>query len=623
MALPEWTQSGPNQYDYAVNGIPFLSAASKDSPYGRQTAKVNKEQIDTSKEVGEQSLSNWWYRSQSSFDLGAGVKYFDVLQDESLSRRFFDSAGVDILSTIGEATLLRRTVKVSINNASASNQPKTVGYNVSNEAGVLAAAGSVLSRVTSTGTTSTVTWGGASTILDLTTNGSNYFILATDGVYAGSLPNSTGSKLYTTSSTVGAIGWAKERIIACVGTSIYALAPGAGTLPAALFTSNTVGWRWSAVADGPNSIYISGYAGDRSYIYRSKLADNGVDLESPSIVAELPRGEVVYSMITYMGTYVIVGTNKGVRIGVIATDGSIILGSLTIETNNNVKALYANGNFCWVGGADVDGKVGIYRIDLSKTIRDNTLIFPYQKDLATDSNFVLTTEITGIAGIGMTGRLAVATNLTTGYLYTEHATEKVASGWLETGKIRMDTTEEKIFQYLKVSNLPTAGSIAVYWRDETNALSTDPLFTWNTATIRVANMEGSDSNPHPWVSYRFLLTRDSANAANSPVLVSYQAKVTPSYVKQRTIQLSLLCYQSETPINGKIVERSVYDRIKALEQAEEKGSVIVFQDLNTGERRLCVIESITFISQHIGSNPAEKANPGGLLGITLRTVDKT
>lgn len=60
MALPEWAQTGPNQYDYAVNGIPFLSAASKDSPYGRQSAKVNKDQIDTSKEVGEQSLSNWW-----------------------------------------------------------------------------------------------------------------------------------------------------------------------------------------------------------------------------------------------------------------------------------------------------------------------------------------------------------------------------------------------------------------------------------------------------------------------------------------------------------------------------------------------------------------------------------
>lgn len=622
MALPEWTQSGPNQYNYAINGIPFLAATSNEDPYVRETAQVSKNQIDTSKEVGEQSLGNWWYRSQSSFDLGAGVRYFDVLQDENLARRFFDSAGVDTLSTSGEATLLRKTVKVSVNN-SGSNPPKTVGYNVSGEAGVLSASGSTLTRITSTGTTSTVTWGGSTQILDLTSNGSYYFILATDGVYAGALPNSTGSKLYTTSSTVGSIGWAKERIIACVGTSIYSLAPGAGTLPAALYTSNTVGWRWSAIADGPNSVYFSGYVGDRGYIYRSSLADNGIDLESPSIVAELPRGEVVYSMITYMGTYIIIGTNIGVRVGVIAADGTIVLGGLTIETNNNVKALYARGNFCWVGGANVDGKVGIYRIDLSKTVQNNTLIFAYQKDLATDSTFAGTTvEVTGIAPIGMTGRLAIATNLTTGYMYTEHATEKVASGWLETGKIRMDTTEEKIFQYLKVTNLATGGNISVYWRDETNTLSTTPLYTWDTAVVRVANMEGSDTNPHPWVSYRFVITPKSTDLSVSPVLLSYQIKASPSYVKQRVIQVALLCFAAETPINGKMIERSVYDRIKSLEEAEEKGSVVVFQDLGTGEKRLCVIEKLQFVSRHLGETRTQQASNGGILTLTLRTVDR-
>lgn len=620
MALPEWAQTGPNQYNYAINGIPFLSATSNENPYVRETAQVRKDQIDTSKDVGEQSLGNWWYRSQSSFDLGAGSKYFDVIQDPNLSRRFFDSAGVDVLSVPGEVSLLRST-STPYTSQDAGNH-YAVGYNNSGEAGVLLTGAATLKKVTSTGATGVLTWGGSSTIQSIATNGSYYFILAADGIYAGALPSGTGSKLYTTSGSTGVIGWAKERIIACVGTSIYSLAPGAGTLPSALYTSNTLGWTWSAIADGPNSVYLSGYAGDRSYIYRSTLADNNVDLNSPSIVAELPRGEIAYSMITYMGTYIIIGTNKGVRIGVIAADGSIVLGPLTVESNGNVKALYANGNFCWAGGANVDGRMGLYRIDLSKTIQNNSLQFAYQKDIcATATGFPVNQDIQSITSIGMTGRIAFSLNNSLA-LYTEDATTRVASGWLETGKIRMDTTEEKIFQYLKVTNLPSEGHIDVYWRDETNTLSSTPLYGWDTSTIRVANMEGSNGNAHPWVSYRFVLTRGSVNASITPTMLSYQVKATPSYVKQRVIQVSLLCYQNETPIKGKMIERSVADRINSLEVAEEKGSVVVFQDLNTGERRLCVIDKMQFVSRHLGETRPQQASNGGIIVLTLRTVDR-
>lgn len=61
-------------YDIAIAGLPFFISPLDDSPYRRVTAQYRKQQIDQSREPGEQSLTGWWIRSQSSFHLGQGIK---------------------------------------------------------------------------------------------------------------------------------------------------------------------------------------------------------------------------------------------------------------------------------------------------------------------------------------------------------------------------------------------------------------------------------------------------------------------------------------------------------------------------------------------------------------------
>jgi hypothetical protein len=93
-------------YDVAVGGMPFIYAISDARPYIRQTAPFRKEQFDNQTEPGEQSFTGWWFRSQSSCHLGAGAKFFEPAQDETLRYRFFDSEGVDVW-TKGEVSLLK------------------------------------------------------------------------------------------------------------------------------------------------------------------------------------------------------------------------------------------------------------------------------------------------------------------------------------------------------------------------------------------------------------------------------------------------------------------------------------------------------------------------------------
>ena len=71
-------------YDTAVGGLPFFYAINDNRPYIRQTAPFRKEQFDNSKEPGEQSITGWWLRSQSSFHNGTGINFYDPSAGETV-----------------------------------------------------------------------------------------------------------------------------------------------------------------------------------------------------------------------------------------------------------------------------------------------------------------------------------------------------------------------------------------------------------------------------------------------------------------------------------------------------------------------------------------------------------
>ncbi len=102
-----WTNRAED-YDVAFGGIPFFMAPTDQNPYQRETAPYRKEQFDNSREPGEQSLTGWWLRSQSSFHGGAGIKIYDPSAGESIGYRYFDSQGVNPWVK-GQVTLLKDT----------------------------------------------------------------------------------------------------------------------------------------------------------------------------------------------------------------------------------------------------------------------------------------------------------------------------------------------------------------------------------------------------------------------------------------------------------------------------------------------------------------------------------
>jgi hypothetical protein len=101
-----WQNTDIN-YDVAIGGLPFIYAISDSRPYIRQTAPFRKDQFDNQTEPGEQSLTGWWIRSQSSFHGGTGIVYFDPQTSDPFGHyRFADSRGVNVWEQ-GEVRLLK------------------------------------------------------------------------------------------------------------------------------------------------------------------------------------------------------------------------------------------------------------------------------------------------------------------------------------------------------------------------------------------------------------------------------------------------------------------------------------------------------------------------------------
>jgi hypothetical protein len=109
-------------YDIAINSQPFFLATSDEFPYRRETAPYRKQQIDQSTEPGEQTLTGWWLRSQTSFHNGAGINYYDPSAGETVGYRFSNSKGVNIWNK-GKVTLLNSCIENHVTTgAIASNE---------------------------------------------------------------------------------------------------------------------------------------------------------------------------------------------------------------------------------------------------------------------------------------------------------------------------------------------------------------------------------------------------------------------------------------------------------------------------------------------------------------------
>ena len=705
-------------YDVAIAGLPFFLLNSDDAPYRRVTAQYRKQQIDQSREPGEQTLTGWWLRSQSSFHFGQGIKFFEPIQDESLRFQYTESKGIDVW-TKGQATLLKscdaqhlttggiRTngrpwqLMRSIQWTKSSNNydgvllvdeydadkvfPKiTVSINnkalTSNVATLTTSAAHGLSTgmeivitgvdatfngtytITTIPTTTTFTYAKTASNVASTAvspvgtgiaeiihfidynSGSDYPVhaICDDGVYAYWVTNvlNTGTprlrvykKLLSDDSSVSptlmissngitvtnaVMEYTKERIVMCVNDKVYEFSSTATSLPSPVYTHNDPDHIFTSITSSGAAIYISGYSGIQSNIYKFTLSTAGAmpTLTSAITAAELPVGEIVFKIAYYLGNMAI-GTSQGMRMADASQlDGSITYGALIFESTQPVYDFAFRDRYIWAASG-VDGQVGVTRVDMGQPL--GNLQFPYAWDLY-DPADTLGHYTTACAFLGDTNRLAFcnAGNGTDGDIYIESASTLLAEGTIRTGYVRYNTLELKIFKLMQARIDTTNGGLNIDSIDYADNFFRIGTFA-QESTVPEININYPQASQE-YLGFQFTLTRSTTDTTKGPLFTGYQIKALPAIPRQRLIQYPLSCFDHESDHFGVEVgyEGAAYYRMSQLESIENVGDTIRIEDFRTGESFIGLIEEMDFRN----ATPSDKrfTGYGGLLLVTIRTV---
>lgn len=616
-------------YDVAFNGKGFFDASSEQNPYRRQTAPYKKDQNDNSAEPGEQSLSGWWLRSQSSFHYGAGITFFEpsqeqgYVQNQTIRFRYTDSQGVDVW-TPGEVTLLKDVVAGHNVTGSVKTNLRPIRYSSTDS--VLMLDGGDVDKILADGTV-------VHYIDHNTGTDTNVYAICDDGnrsfwvtnqytsakcqIFTKDLDKTssdTNTSMYYDNSvgvSSAVIEYAKGRLIAGINNKIYELDPnntGGTNLPTAIFTAKESGYIYTSITDSPSNIYIAGYNGIQSQIrmltYSATVTGGVPVIDGAVVVAEMPRGEIVHSIKYYLG-YMLIGTSRGARVAQVDTNGGIVYGPLLFETTQPVYQFATTDHYAWCT-AQIASDAGLVRIDLAAPI-DN-LVFPYANDLQAVGSAKV---CTGASFLGESNRLVFTS--AGGYVYVESGSVLRSTGYVKTGKIRFSTLEDKFFKYIKErADYSGGGSIGI-------STTTASIITVD-ATTGNNDVGITETNAADVRQFIFTLNRNGTTTSQGPVFYGYQLKALPAAKKQRLMQYNVYCFDKEKDRYGNFngYDGRAYTRLTEFEDMEATSDIVTVQDYRTGETFQALIEECSFTGK---TAPTKNFNGfGGVLTITVRKI---
>jgi hypothetical protein len=615
ISSPELTDAFSDSipYDIELSNLKFLMSSSDERPYRRETAQYRKEQSDSSLDSGEHSLLGWWLRSQSSFHFGAGINYYEPyletdkgVDNQTARYRFATSEGVNVWNQ-GEVKLLRASANTDYDGTDIRiGSLRNVQW--SSSEGVLVHDGNKVYKIDSVGT-ATLLVEESTTIYDVTDDGIYvYWILNNNTprwTIRKRLLTGISTDSYTTVETGDAavvtcamIEWIKERLIIGVDGVIYE------NLKAnVVYTARTTDVRSVAITASGTSIYVACFHGGLSTILRFTIDADTLDLVFAGVTAELPRGEIVYSMYYYLG-YVAIGTSRGVRVAQVLDDGNLVYGPLLFETTQPVYQFAASDRFVWAA-CGMNGKVGLVRIDLSSSI--DSLIFGY----ANDVYFNTTAQTVGVAFLGSSNRIAFAS---VDNVYFESVSTYLSEGYIQTGRIRYNTLEDKLYKFIS-ERATYGGSNSI----EVRSIDEDATVLIYEGSTNAGNRDNTVTpvEPKEYLAFKFTL---KVGANESPVFHGYQLKALPAVKRQRLIQYPLLNFDFERDRfnNTYGYEGRAYQILGRLEDLEEKADVITVRDSRTGEEYQGIIEETSY--QSTSSPDKRGGNFGGIVMVTVRKI---
>jgi hypothetical protein len=534
----------------------------KSNAFGRQFDARVRDSVDQSAEPGESAINpqGLWRRSQSSWHYGAGQVYSDTADAEAY--RFRGSKGVNVWNR-GEISLLPDTAQ-----AYASTSSNLFMATASDR--IYGTEGQTVVYTTDWTNFTTVTGTNASDIYSITSDGYNVFFSYADGDIDQTNAGTSAASNYITGIEAGYLAYVRGRLMVA-GQGVdkrkiwnITTTPGSSANnPTALYTHPNSEFNWVGFAAGQNQIYAAGYAGNKSLIYKIGIKSDGSGLDVPLVAAELPLGEIVTTIDSYLG-FVVIGLTTGLRFCSSDSDGNLVVGPL-IETGTSVNAFAAIGQFVYFGWTNYDtASTGIGRLDVGTQISVN------QPAYASD---LMVTGQGAVVDIHEFGSKVVFTVAGLG-AYREHPTEKVASGYLDSGIYRWGVPDAKFIPKWDLRTEPLDGTVAISVASDSGEFRS--VGTQTAEDSLESTFDGFETKVFE-AEARLTLDRSSTDATKGPIVTRWLGRAYAAPLRSQIFSVPLLLHH-KLNIRGFEYSMDVDLELRYLRDLVENPRVISYQE---------------------------------------------
>ena len=588
----------PDVFPVAIAGRPYMLDL-KSEQFTRAFEPRLRDTSDDSNIPGEAALNSQglWRRSQLSWHKGSGQLYADTA--DGVDTRYWVSKNLDPW-TRGQLSLLKGTTRVL--SSAATNLPMVVvgSYLYVGDGNTLKY---TQDPYASTPSWTSVTTGApaSSAVEALATDGTRVYIsYNNNSIYSCAAGASSVSIAYpssgSTSFTFSVLAYVKGRIMSAHDNDIHTNITGAKT---AFFSHPNTSFKWVGFASGQNAIFAGGYAGKTSLIYKITIKTDGT-LDVPVVAGELPLGEVISSITGYLG-YVLIGTDRGVRLATADDASNLVIGPV-LESTTNVKCAVGSGRYMWYGWTNFDAdSTGLGRVDLSEL---NGLNEPaYASDLMCDVqgavNAVVNWNDSRIYTVSGQG------------VYIENATVLASSGYIETGSWRWGIPDKKFAAFVDLRNLPLRGSI-IFSSNYDGGAWQDLAEYDAQGAIEVSR----DAEEGSFGESKFKLTfkRSTTNTAQGPTLTRWQVRAYAAPQRSEVFSVPLLMHRKLRQGNKEYF-MDTEDELLFLRDLIKNARIVTYQEGN--ETFKVVVENVQWVPVDFGQ---KQYDFDGTAVVTMRSL---
>jgi hypothetical protein len=542
---------------------------------------------------------NIWRQTQENWESGAGQINLD--RDDAIQSRFDSSYGIDPWNR-WEFRLLPETEQLM----DLSNESASVFLNVHDDNLVVAVEGVAhwFPSVSASATVLTVT---TNTIIDSTYDGNEVVYLDSVGA-VWKTPNSASAVVHVTEPGATFVEFTKDYLICGTGNVLRDITG----VPTTIYTHPIQTFRWVDACAGPQAIYVVGSSADKSVVHRVGIKDDGTGLSPAIVAAELPDGEIGYSIGSYLG-FVFIGTNMGVRMAIPDANGDLTLGSI-IPTLNPVYDFEGQDRFVWFTKTSIQSRYVPVSDDMSNPFPDGSVCGLGRMDLsrftvtagtpAWANDIVAANEISGpelldepphrnpkylppgtkktqpiktvSSVVSFQGKTVFAVN--NGGVYFD-GPNLMPGGWLVQGVISFSVEDLKAALYMNTMWKPSCqGRVFIDL-----AYDSAPFERAGTVTVRPDRIRSDNLNlfgrRFSRVTPRFVLNRCPFDTTKGPIITRWEIRSSP--IKGRASRWEIpIVNHDEIEINGvKELRDPVFEKTRLVDLVQS-GRVFIYQESN-------------------------------------------